>query len=500
MVAIDRETQASTVRRQNPFGVPRGGSTGAWPNTRGFVGGTSDDTGLTHLGAREYDPGIGRFISVDPVQDLADPQQWNPYAYASSNPVTESDPSGLCVTDACISHQLHLDDRDKPASASNGGGDGGGGGGDTPETQAARQKVSQAKDRVVTVGKAILKIAMDVIGVTSALDCFTTGDLGSCVETGLNVLLSFVGGLAGKIVAKYAWRFRAAYRLGKRLWKLADDLIDGVREWRGADKALEEVKAAEEAKSAAKSCNSFAPDVPALLADGSAKPIGKVKIGDLVVATDPETGRTAARAVTRLIVGEGDKNLVRVTVDTDGRRGKHTGSVVATDHHPFWVPRLHRWVDATDLQPGQWLQTSTGTWVQITAVKRWTQHARVDNLTVDDLHTYYVLAGKTPVLVHNDDPTWFPDRELPRTPGGHPMPDPDAAGYEHTQLGTKSGRRGSYPQAREFDAQGRPVRDIDFTDHGRPANHTNPHEHPYLENSTGGTRQRGPAQPMRTCG
>lgn len=49
--------------------------------------------------------------------------------------------------------------------------------------------------------------------------------------------MSFVGGLAGKIVAKYAWRFRAAYRLGKQLWKLADDLIDGVREWRAADLA-----------------------------------------------------------------------------------------------------------------------------------------------------------------------------------------------------------------------------------------------------------------------
>jgi hypothetical protein len=92
---------------------------------------------------------------------------------------------------------------------------------------------------------------------------------------------------------------------------------------------------------------------------------------------------------------------IRVTVDTDGPHSNHTGTVVATDHHPFWAPQLHRWVNATDLQPGQWLQTSTGTWVQITALKRWTQHARVHNLTVDNLHTYYVLAGNTPVLVHN---------------------------------------------------------------------------------------------------
>ncbi|NGY63349.1 RHS repeat protein [Lentzea sp. NEAU-D13] len=68
----------------------------------------------------------------------------------------------------------------------------------------------------------------------------------------------------------------------------------------------------------------------------------------------------------------------------------------------------------------------------------------------------------------------FPDRELPRDRHGNPVPDPEAQGYPHTQLGTKDGRHGPYPQAREFDADGRPVRDIDFTDHGRPANHDNP--------------------------
>lgn len=36
---------------------------------------TQDNTGLTHLGAREYDPVTGRFISVDPLLDTGDPQQ-----------------------------------------------------------------------------------------------------------------------------------------------------------------------------------------------------------------------------------------------------------------------------------------------------------------------------------------------------------------------------------------------------------------------------------------
>ncbi|MFF9662122.1 polymorphic toxin-type HINT domain-containing protein, partial [Streptomyces althioticus] len=76
--------------------------------------------------------------------------------------------------------------------------------------------------------------------------------------------------------------------------------------------------------------------------------------------------------------------------------------VTATDGHPFWVPELGEWLDATDLQPGQWLRTSAGTHVQITAIERWTSlGATVHNLTVGNTHTYYVLAEATPVLVHN---------------------------------------------------------------------------------------------------
>jgi RHS repeat-associated protein len=94
-IAINSGTLAVTRRRQLPYGAPRGATT-AWPGERGFVGGTLDrGTGLTHLGAREYDPATGRFVSVDPIMDLADPEQMNGYAYSNNSPVTYSDPSGL---------------------------------------------------------------------------------------------------------------------------------------------------------------------------------------------------------------------------------------------------------------------------------------------------------------------------------------------------------------------------------------------------------------------
>ncbi|HEY0699442.1 MAG TPA: polymorphic toxin-type HINT domain-containing protein, partial [Micromonospora sp.] len=149
-------------------------------------------------------------------------------------------------------------------------------------------------------------------------------------------------------------------------------------------------------------CNSFAPQTMVLMADGSTKPIEDVRVGDLVLATDPTTGKTESRPVTDLIVGQGEKHMVEIDVDVDGDRGDATGTLTATDGHPFWVPSLHKWVKATDLETGALLRTSAGTYVQVTAVRKWTaQDQRAHNLTVDGLHTYYVTAGEQPVLVHN---------------------------------------------------------------------------------------------------
>jgi RHS repeat-associated protein len=147
--------------------------------------------------------------------------------------------------------------------------------------------------------------------------------------------------------------------------------------------------------------NSFTGDTPVLMADGTRKAIKDVDVGDTVLATDPDTGDSGPHKVTALVKGSGDKHLIDITLDTDGPTGSKTSTLTATDGHPFWVPELHRWINAGDLTAGQWLQTSAGTWVQITALRRHTEHTAVYNLTVDRLHTYYVIAGTTSVLVHN---------------------------------------------------------------------------------------------------
>ncbi|GAA1717743.1 RHS repeat-associated core domain-containing protein [Kribbella yunnanensis] len=92
----DNATQTVQRRREDPYGNQRGTAPASWPGQRGFVGGTNDPTtGLVHLGAREYDPTIGKFISVDPQLDNTDPQSLNAYVYGNNNPITFSDPDGM---------------------------------------------------------------------------------------------------------------------------------------------------------------------------------------------------------------------------------------------------------------------------------------------------------------------------------------------------------------------------------------------------------------------
>ncbi|GAB7039657.1 MULTISPECIES: RHS repeat domain-containing protein [Catenuloplanes] len=151
--------QAVTSRRQTPYGTARGAAV-AWPNQKGFVGGDGDPTGLVHIGARDYDAVLGRFLSADPVMDLRDPQQWNAYAYAHNSPVTFSDPSGLrdCDYADCDGHgnSKNLDDNHdgtpdppKPGGGKPGGGrktNDGRGGGDRQRPPAPDYSLTCTKD------------------------------------------------------------------------------------------------------------------------------------------------------------------------------------------------------------------------------------------------------------------------------------------------------------------------------------------------------------------
>ncbi|MFD8915336.1 polymorphic toxin-type HINT domain-containing protein [Streptomyces sp. NPDC059575] len=419
-LAIDAATGAITQRRFDPFGVERGAKTGTWPGEKGYVGGTIDaSTGLTHLGAREYDAVIGKFISVDPIIDYTQPQQINGYAYANNSPVTHADPSGLILIECaqglikCSGGKpvLGSDSDAKVAKAQS----------DASRASStlagAQQQQASARQLIKSAGKALVKIARDILGVDAALDCISTGDVGSCGETLLNIAGSFAGGLAGKILAKYGtpWKWAKGIKLAKRVTGLVGDLISGVKGLWNASKAVGKASAglakardklADAKKMAAaalkkgKDCHSFLPGTKVLLADGTTKPIEKVKLGDKITVTDSTTGKTTVRAVAGTIVTEDDKTFADLSIK--GKTGK-TEALIATTTHPFWVESAHAWIKAGDLTPGMLLRTPSGDTAQLTATRHFEKRQRTHDLTVTGIHTYYVLAGEIPVLVHNSN-------------------------------------------------------------------------------------------------
>jgi RHS repeat-associated protein len=410
-VSIDGLTTTVSRRYMDPFGNPRGTISPTWePNSHGFVNGVDDpSTGLTHLGAREYDPKLGRFISVDPLVDIADPQTLNAYAYSNSNPATFSDPDGLMFLggkgeggnegrgDSWVEQKKAQkkktgsyfipykdDDGQEVKSWAE------------SEISQHHQKVKEVKKRIKKVIKDLVKIVADELGITDALNCFTNGDLGACVSTGITVLSSFAGGIAGKLITKYLFKMKKAWKLIGRIKDLIGEAIDGIKGLR---------KAEDELRSAAKSCNSFVPGTLVLLADGSVREIDKLKLGDRVVALDPATGEKSAQPIVKTIIGSGSKDLVDITaVATDRAGAKHPVKVTATAGHPFYLPALDRWIDADRLTAGDKLAALAGTGeAVVTGARHYDAKARVFNLTVQRAHTYYVMAGTVPVLVHNVD-------------------------------------------------------------------------------------------------
>jgi RHS repeat-associated protein len=98
-VATDGESFVQDVDYL-PFG--KATSTGATPGQPEYTnyqwngGDALADLGLVHLGARLYDPTLGRFLSRDPLILPGSGSSTNPYAFALNDPVNFSDPSGLC--------------------------------------------------------------------------------------------------------------------------------------------------------------------------------------------------------------------------------------------------------------------------------------------------------------------------------------------------------------------------------------------------------------------
>jgi hypothetical protein len=195
------------------------------------------------------------------------------------------------------------------------------------------------------------------------------------------------------------------------------------------------------------------------MADGSSKPISRVKAGDRVADAVPGQAGSQVHTVSKVIVTRTDRDFVDVTVapvakgparralaSAAGRlRSKakvaiaaavavgavvaggqpamvatghaqakapavassagvavHGGTLTTTFHHPFYDQTQAAFTDAEYLHVGDVLQTPAGA-AEVTGVRLFHANTTTYDLTIDGLHTYYVEAGTTPVLVHNCD-------------------------------------------------------------------------------------------------
>ncbi len=104
-VDVITDGSGSVIQRRSydAFGAKRdpawGGTAVAAPlvSPVGFTGQEGDDElGLVNMRGRIYDPGVGRFLTTDPL--VARPgftQSWNPYSYVWNSPLSFTDPSGF---------------------------------------------------------------------------------------------------------------------------------------------------------------------------------------------------------------------------------------------------------------------------------------------------------------------------------------------------------------------------------------------------------------------
>jgi hypothetical protein len=176
-----------------------------------------------------------------------------------------------------------------------------------------------------------------------------------------------------------------------------------------SDLASAEQELTTESKAIGCFTNSFQGTTKVVMADGSTKPISQIKVGDKVSnnapGADPGTGNQI-HVVTAVHVTYTDTDFTDVTVNTP--RGSAT--ITGTAHHPYWDETTGVWTDADQLRPGDDVETSNAELALVLALHGFTSHTIVIyNLTVDGLHTYYVVAGDTPILVHNNAPCTPPE-------------------------------------------------------------------------------------------
>jgi Pretoxin HINT domain len=209
------------------------------------------------------------------------------------------------------------------------------------------------------------------------------------------------------------------------------------------------------------------------LADGKTIPIGRLKIGDHVLAFNTKTGRTQVETVDA-VMAHHDTDLIDVTVKSPSG----SSTIHSTQHHLFWDVTTRSWTEAQKLAIGDHLETPTGSLATVARVAVVAGSGYMWDLTVSNDHDFYVgvgVGGQSAVLVHNCPGTR--EGDLPA------RGEPNSSGFKDDGAGNM--------QIREYGPDGNAETDYDFGhDHSDVGD---PHAHDWDWDQT---PARGPARPL----
>jgi RHS repeat-associated protein len=354
---LDYTCQTPTWRQYDPYGNPRG-TTATWVDNRTFLDKVTDpSTGLTDVGARWYDATLGRFISLDPALETTDPLALGGYAYTDGNPVTQEDPSG-----------------ERFMTVARGGSD--------SSTSSGTASSNDGDDGTSS------NWAWGVIsGAGHAVEDFFSGGNKQTESDfdGINDLVH--SAMVGDNVDQSSWNYGDGYLEGYASANLAPAAIGDPEADAGSlfDDPL--VGCGE----------SFTATTKVLTASGKTVLISALHDGDKLQAVNTATGKNEPQTVDAVMVNH-DTDLYNLIVKTaEGLATVHT-----TSNHFFWDVTQRKWVNAAALRPGDRLRTANGTnAVVVGGTTPTVKTGWMWDLTVSNDHDFYVVAGSTPVLVHN---------------------------------------------------------------------------------------------------
>lgn len=119
------------------------------------------------------------------------------------------------------------------------------------------------------------------------------------------------------------------------------------------------------------------------------KSIEEIRVGDLVLSKNPESGETGYKRVEQLFERE-------ITETWNIHSGNEI--ITTTGEHPFWIVNKG-WVITRDLQIGDQFETEDGADVFVDRINVLQENKKVYNFSVEDFHSYYI--SNLGILAHN---------------------------------------------------------------------------------------------------